>query len=546
MSGYASDLNGRSMSFIEDVQGGGGGQTPNTLRASDGDETGSRVSVGQLPSCSIRRAVGAVLSWVQQNVFLASSILLFLLVGLPLSCLRQNDLFLDIAFLFTVWLTFTSAQTRVKQHITNSQRPHQSTHLHHIRSLPRKTFLTALATLLNPVLWTSLFLLCYGLAKSHIRQEPTAAVVARFKTNNSVSDLIAQHIDTSYLTPSLSSSSSSFQSFPLGAGDIATSILNAGIVSWGLKLFEYRAQLVSRSGAAVLLTSALAALANVVAWPLLARAVGVRPAASALSFAARSATIALGGPALASLGGDAGINAVGVVVNGICFQLVAGCFVGAAEGGEGFAGVVGRCKRAVLRRAAGRCVVVREKKEEVGGSSSSDGGSAGEEACSGGAGEKSPRHRRAPSAAECPGRPAPHEAAECDDGRSRALRHSADATTRMGRVGVATEETWQTSSPPEESHAVDDNQTSAPRTAAAAATAAATAETLDGHKNVADVAAGVTIGINAAAMGTVHLYEQGSRAAPYSALAMTMFGVFTVLFTVQSPMTAWLRVMVGA
>ncbi|KAI1633108.1 hypothetical protein F4809DRAFT_655402 [Biscogniauxia mediterranea] len=42
------------------------------------------------------------------------------------------------------------------------------------------------------------------------------------------------------------------------------------------------------------------------------------------------------------------------------------------------------------------------------------------------------------------------------------------------------------------------------------------------------VAAGVTVGINAAAMGTAFLIERDSRATAYSALAMTVFGAMTV------------------
>ncbi|KAI0455405.1 hypothetical protein F5B21DRAFT_196077 [Xylaria acuta] len=45
------------------------------------------------------------------------------------------------------------------------------------------------------------------------------------------------------------------------------------------------------------------------------------------------------------------------------------------------------------------------------------------------------------------------------------------------------------------------------------------------------VAAGVTAGINAAAMGTAYLIERDSRAAAYSALSMIMFGAATVALT---------------
>lgn len=72
----------------------------------------------------------AVLARAQQHIFLTMSILLFLLVGLPLSSFCHSDLFLDIGFLFTVWLSFTSAQTRVKHHLLAPiHQIHRHTHL---------------------------------------------------------------------------------------------------------------------------------------------------------------------------------------------------------------------------------------------------------------------------------------------------------------------------------------------------------------------------------------------------------------------------------
>ncbi|KAL1869203.1 hypothetical protein VTK73DRAFT_3204 [Phialemonium thermophilum] len=53
------------------------------------------------------------------------------------------------------------------------------------------------------------------------------------------------------------------------------------------------------------------------------------------------------------------------------------------------------------------------------------------------------------------------------------------------------------------------------------------------------VASGVTVGINAAAMGTSHLYEARSVSAPYSALAMTAFGVATVGFAYTPLVANW-------
>lgn len=49
------------------------------------------------------------------------------------------------------------------------------------------------------------------------------------------------------------------------------------------------------------------------------------------------------------------------------------------------------------------------------------------------------------------------------------------------------------------------------------------------------VAAGIAIGINGAAMGVAYLYENKSRSAPYAALAVTTYGVVTVVFIAVHP-----------
>ncbi|OTB01410.1 hypothetical protein M426DRAFT_64203 [Hypoxylon sp. CI-4A] len=52
------------------------------------------------------------------------------------------------------------------------------------------------------------------------------------------------------------------------------------------------------------------------------------------------------------------------------------------------------------------------------------------------------------------------------------------------------------------------------------------------------IAAGVAVGINAAAMGTSHLIERDSRATAYSALSMTVFGAMTVALTAPPSVSA--------
>lgn len=439
-------------------------------------------------------ASAVVCTWLSQNILLTTSLMSLLLVGLPVSFLQGNDIYTDVSFLFTIWLTFSSAQLRTKQLMSQGHN--------------RRRALTAAATLLNPVLWTSLSLVCYGIAKSSIRHQSSAAVIANFSMKNTVSDLIANHVN---LRPTTGDESRR-GSIHIGAGDVATSILNAGIVSWGLKLFEYRHQIVSSGGLTVVVTCLLASLLNVVAWPILAHSFGVVPASWSLSFAARSVTIALGGPAMRSLGGDAGINAVGVVVNGICFQLVAGFFAP----GYDFAAAAGRPKEAFIHKGW-TGLVWNNRVDE---------------------------HHELDSLAPSPDREEVSRSIPMDEGsqlsHDREIRYSSDAT-HIGEQRPEDQhdadiwgETGGTTKGNNKSLATDDG--SAPNHEAQA------------HEDVPPdplpvvpaVAAGVTIGINAAAMGTAHLYEQNSRAAPYSALSMTVFGVFTVFFTIRGPMTEWL------
>lgn len=458
----------------------------------------------------------AIHSWMSQNVFLTLSILLFLLVGLPVSFLRHNDLFLDVGFLFTVWLTFTSAQTRTKQHISQDNRQHRRT-------------LIAIATLLNPVLWTSLFLVAYGLAKSGIRNQLASGIAATFTTKNTISDIIGHHVEP--WNPAVPSPSH-LGHIPIGAGDIASSILNAGIVSWGLRLFEYRRQIISRGGFTVIITSLLASLFNVVAWPLLVKKMGVRPASSDLSFAARSVTIALGGPAMESLGGDAGVNAVGVVVNGICFQLVAGLFVGEAGFG-GLGGLLRKCKDLMSHDGLvwNGIWTIKVSGDSDLTASRSYPDTDKERSCI--AEERRRRH---------------------GDQESNEVRYSSD-TTRIDDQQATppsspTQPHESQETPPSQNsteHYVSDSFRNGGPEGGGGLRTDGGDDVPAGPKpdDIQTVAAGVTIGINAAAMGTAHLYEQNSHAAPYSALSMTTFGVFTVLFAVRSPLTEWLVGMVG-
>jgi putative effector of murein hydrolase len=67
-----------------------------------------------------------------------------------------------------------------------------------------------------------------------------------------------------------------------------------------------------------------------------------------------------------------------------------------------------------------------------------------------------------------------------------------------------------------------------------------------GRDDASTVASGIAIGINGAAMGVAYLYETRSRAAPYAALSMTVFGVVTVILTTVGPFKTLVISLAGA
>lgn len=360
-----------------------------------------------------------VLAWAIRNPMLILSWLLTILVGLPLRFHGQHDAFLSTSLLFALWFTTLAIQASLKK-------------------TPSSSWLrTALFGLSNAVLWTSLLMIAYVFAESATTHRPLHAVLDTLQTNTTLTALVF---------PTTTSPAQTY----LAAGDIALTILNAGLVSWGLKLYEYRRQLVSRAGLTVLLVSSVLAAGNVALGPLLARALGLRSAPTDLAFAARSVTLALGSPVMAALRGDVGLNAAMVVMSGIVFQV-----------GLGF-GVGGWLERNVVER----CL---------------------------------------------PPRAAPPSSN--DDGEVTVTARSSVTLQGTDDEGLDLEAQVLAEECAAETNKVD----STPRT----------------------VASGVTIGINAAAMGTAYLYEVKSEAAPYSALSMMAMGIMTVVFASIPPLQAW-------
>ena len=361
---------------------------------SSGDESGPETSRSPTPLPSrllqAEPRTSSIFIWVLRNPMLLLSWTLTLLAGVPIRYTTGNPTVLTTTFLFAIWFTTLALQSSIK---TTSRLP--------------SWLRTLLSGLINPVLWTSVSLIAYAFTESALTSAPFPIVLDTLQSRTTLSDLV---IDSSLPVPA--------------AGDFALSLLNAGLVAWGLKLYEYRAQLLSRAGLTVFSVSSLVALTNVALGPVLAKALGLAPATRDLAFAARSVTLALGSPVMGMLGGDAGLNAVMVVASGIIFQMGLGLGVG-----RWMAGALSRIR--------------------------------GHHHTSHGAGG------------------------------------DVEAQTQLDAQGMPRSNEAET------------------------------------------VAAGVTVGINAAAMGTAYLYEAGSVAAPYSALSMMALGIMTVVFASIQPLANW-------
>ncbi|KAF8251382.1 hypothetical protein K440DRAFT_647682 [Wilcoxina mikolae CBS 423.85] len=107
---------------------------------------------------------------------------------------------------------------------------------------------------------------------------------------------------------------------PPGAGDIFSSLLDVSIVALALPMYTHRLTLLHHLPL-ILIPSLLLAAASLSLYPLLCTAIGISPP-RAIAFSARSITLALATPAVASLGGDTQFLAVICVTTGICGVLV--------------------------------------------------------------------------------------------------------------------------------------------------------------------------------------------------------------------------------
>jgi putative effector of murein hydrolase len=460
--------------------------------------------------------VGKPRSWVDHNPVLCLCALCAVIVGIPVCLAAHQDSVLDTCLLFTLWLGFQVLQAKVKgcrgSDGEKYHRDEKDDTTGTKRGCDEKIRIVA-ASLLNSVLWTALAMMAYVKIKAAVRQTDFADALGALQSNITVVDILSPNQNASAAGSSSPMQLSSSALLPndtytggeaaayasrlnnnaalhMQAGDIALSVLDAGLVVWGLKLYECRRQLLSRSGFTVAILAALAALGNVCAGPLLAAKLGLAPAASDLSFAARSVTLALAVPAMRVLGGDAGLNAAMVVASGVVFQVVMSLGVG--------------------HWLDDRISHFFEKKKSAGSSLDKRWSLFRCSSCRG--------HSSAVSGDLEAGRPRqkPHQ----DRNQERQTRgHQPDRPASESRHQVA---------PGMSNASFNDSEE----------------KELEGSDRPRTVAAGIMVGINAAAMGTAHLYEISSSAAPYSVLAMTAYGVVTVVLA--NALSGWLRGQISA
>lgn len=462
-----------------------------------------------------------LLDWALKNPLLITCWFCTLFIFAPIRSHTGLEGLFGISLLLTTWTTFLALQSGLK---TSNLRP-----ICHMR--PK--FRISLSVACNPVLWTALGLMSYAFAEGHRSGRSIEAMLSTLERNTTFTDLLIHRSTHSGSTsqsgfglssrdvnatvvllssspdlgiPDVKRKTYTSQSAPeLAAGDVANAILSAGLVCWGLKLWEYRHRLLSSAGFTIASVSCVAALANVVLGPLLARGVlGLRSQAGYdLAFVARSVTLALGAPAVQKVGGDVGLNAAMVVVNGIVFHIVLGLGLGGWLGRHAsvVGGRIGMFRDGITSRVL--ATRVGQGKPDNKNKDTSE-------------------KRHISQSLRNEGRCSVLDVLRAG-GMSKSNPPGTESCPRRGEDIEPSRETGGTETVPTCVGKCDSSRVSNEKSATDAST----------------IAAGVTVGINAAAMGTAHLYEAGSDAAPYAALAMTVFGLATVGFTMVPQLADW-------
>ncbi|PKS10127.1 hypothetical protein jhhlp_001877 [Lomentospora prolificans] len=231
-----------------------------------------------------------------EGVILA--VLCLVIIGLPVSDIVPDDRALDVCALWFAWALAVKIQYFLKRA--------------RLRSLPAG-LLSFVATLANPVLVTAALMVGYTRLKAKTRGVALAEMLGTFSSGTALTEVWLRWSNKRPPDEGLGDW--------FGAGDVALSLLESGMVLWGFKLYEYRHELFSRMGALVIILSSVMAGLNAIISILLARAIGL-PTLVTLAFAARCSTLALSRPSTTALGGNLVVNAGIVVGNGIVGQLM--------------------------------------------------------------------------------------------------------------------------------------------------------------------------------------------------------------------------------
>ncbi|KAF4119367.1 LrgB-like family [Geosmithia morbida] len=222
-----------------------------------------------------------------------------LIIGAPITAATGDSRILDGCVLWFVWITAHRTQHLFKT--SNALPDHETL---------KNTF----TTLMNPVLLATLTLMAYVRARAAATPGLSLdTVLDNFSGGQPLYALWTASVTGTALPDN--------PTLYFGAGDAALSLLECGIVVWGFKLSECQEKMFTTAGLLTVTVSMAAAAANVFLSVGCARILGVN-APEALSFAARSTTLALAKPAIEAVGGNLGVNATLVVINGILGQLI--------------------------------------------------------------------------------------------------------------------------------------------------------------------------------------------------------------------------------
>lgn len=226
------------------------------------------------------------------------SIVCGLVIGAPVAATTGDPRILDACILWFIWYATVKTQLLLKKDTRWKVDPRI------------KRFCI---TILNPVLMTTLLTLAYTRLKALMPGTHLARVLKDFSRGTPL-----YAIWTSSVTgTNLPANPEHF----FGAGDLAMSILECGIVLWGFKLYECRQQLFSVAGLFTAVISIGVAAGNVFICATIARGI-MLDGPEALAFSARSTTLALAKPAIEAVQGNLAVNAALIVTNGILGQLM--------------------------------------------------------------------------------------------------------------------------------------------------------------------------------------------------------------------------------